>query len=285
MNNYSGSAAGLLRTDATTISEPQDDIDDVAVSTVNTMASKLADWIQWAKTWAAFGDGIANALPFIFNGAAGDTNAAIISTAAVTSFKLLWHWNMGAANAKRIRFYSGAGVQLVITVNAAWDGSNWDSDDASACLKVVIDYTGMYIYQHATGANFADGTWIGGDAKIAHVIGGSTAPAPTAGAAYGGGAAPTLTGADGSGAATDSGGMVTMVNDGTATAGAQVSIAFATGHPSTVPKSVTLTPAGADGIAPAYFIHPSHITAAAFEIWANVGPTAATHHVYYQVNW
>ncbi len=161
MNNYTGNSAGIVRTDPTVISQPQDDIDFVAASTQNTADSKIADLIQFIREKGAFGDGLVNALPFIFNGAAGDTHPAFTTTAAVTDYKLLWYFNTGSS--RKVRLYLD-GTSLIITVNAAWGGLNWAWDTTDSAVRYRFQYNGLFIDRegdaHLAGATFSDGAWV-----------------------------------------------------------------------------------------------------------------------------
>jgi hypothetical protein len=74
--------------------------------------------------------GTAHTAAKTFNGATGDTNAAFLTTAAITTRKLLWEINSGTSSQK-IRLYtgpSGGNARLEITLNAQWNGTDWTRD-------------------------------------------------------------------------------------------------------------------------------------------------------------
>jgi len=77
-----------------------------------------------------------------FNGAAGDTNAALVTAAVPTVRKLLWEIAIDAT--RKVRFYarnsldmgpdlSNAGLE--VTVNARWNGTDWARDTGLSAVK------------------------------------------------------------------------------------------------------------------------------------------------------
>lgn len=94
---------------------------ELATGSVDSQLQELAtEWgrLVRANTWTA---------AQTFNGASGDTNAALITTAAATDFKLLWSIACGTLT---VRFYSTSSEIFVITRNAYWTGTQWNRDTA-----------------------------------------------------------------------------------------------------------------------------------------------------------
>jgi hypothetical protein len=70
-----------------------------------------------------------------FNGAAGDTNGALETTAVPTNYKLLWKFAVGGGMFGRLYSTAVVGQGLVITTNAAWNGTNWTPDITGVASK------------------------------------------------------------------------------------------------------------------------------------------------------
>lgn len=64
--------------------------------------------------------------PLVANGGAGDTDPAFESTAVPTTRKLVFRFSVGATN--KCRIYATSDSRLEITLNAAWDGTQWARD-------------------------------------------------------------------------------------------------------------------------------------------------------------
>jgi hypothetical protein len=91
------------------------------------------------------------------NGAAGDTNAALITTAQPVTRKLLWEIS---GIFYSFRFYS-SGRTLQITMNARWNGTQWVKDStAYISLKFEINNTELRLYSDDGAASpFSDSAW------------------------------------------------------------------------------------------------------------------------------
>jgi hypothetical protein len=70
------------------------------------------------------------------NGVAGDTNAALATTTAPATRKLLWEI-AGGAGSYSFRLYAGLRT-FEITLNARWDGAQWVKDVAQASAKLEL---------------------------------------------------------------------------------------------------------------------------------------------------
>lgn len=118
---------------------------------------------------------------WVHNGVAGDTNAALQTTAVPTSRKLLWAFNLGAT--VKGRMYARAvsasypyGFEL--TVNAAWNGTNWQADDTGAAAKLfswegtlLTVFTGddtkiVQRRKNSTGSAWSETSWDTADFAI-----------------------------------------------------------------------------------------------------------------------
>jgi hypothetical protein len=95
---------------------------ELAAGSIRSQLDDIATaWgkLNRAQTWSA---------KQTFNGASGDTNAALETTVAPATRKLLWEFNVGIHKA---RFYAAsAGDAFEIAMNAAWNGSAWQQDNA-----------------------------------------------------------------------------------------------------------------------------------------------------------
>ncbi len=78
-----------------------------------------------------------------FNGASGDTNAAMETTASPVARKLLWEINAGLA---KVRMYATNGAAFEFTLNCSWDGTNWNKDSS-----VIVAY--KLVYQSGLTSN------------------------------------------------------------------------------------------------------------------------------------
>jgi hypothetical protein len=95
------------------------------------------------------------------NGAAGDTNGAVATTAAPTTRKLLWEFAIGGYKG---RLYSSTSFNgaFEVTINARWDGSQWVRDSSSlfAVKWTFHNYEFRIDVKTGTGS-FADNSWTG----------------------------------------------------------------------------------------------------------------------------
>lgn len=94
------------------------------------------------------------------NGVAGDTNAAMAFTGAISNRKLLWE--ISAGSGRKIRFYANSSNVLEITWNAAWDGSSqWAYDiNMGACLFSIDYYNKLCFRMRTAGTGtWGDGAW------------------------------------------------------------------------------------------------------------------------------
>jgi len=95
------------------------------------------------------------------NGAAGDTNAALATTDAPTTRKLLWEFAIGSYNG---RLYSSTTFNgaFEVTINARWDGAQWVRDAFSLFSVKWTFHNYEFRIDVKTGSgNFADGAWTG----------------------------------------------------------------------------------------------------------------------------
>jgi hypothetical protein len=126
-------------------------------------------WLNWfmklAGEWTAYLNELVTTVNTwsaaqTFNGAAGDTNAALKMSSVPTDYKLIWE---GATTASgKTRLYHAAGAGLVSTTNAAWNGTNWTPDVTGiASMHTLSDgYHRVRFNASVTAATpFADGAW------------------------------------------------------------------------------------------------------------------------------
>lgn len=93
-----------------------------------------------------------------FNGTASDTVASMDTTYTPTTRKLLWEALL-PGGVYKMRMYAGqndVGVGYEATVNARWDGSNWNKDNSGAGARIVLARTGFYIQSRLSGDS---GVW------------------------------------------------------------------------------------------------------------------------------
>jgi hypothetical protein len=95
------------------------------------------------------------------NGASGDTNAALTTTATPSTRKLLWEIQSGGG--MKVRFYAGTDGAWEVTCNARWDGAQWVRDSSgnnSSALR--MDRFTFSLKRKLPSGNFADiwdGSW------------------------------------------------------------------------------------------------------------------------------
>jgi hypothetical protein len=95
-----------------------------------------------------------------FNGAAGDTNGAMATTAAPATRKLLWEITAGGG--QNVRFYSGTDGAWEVTCNARWDGAQWVREvSGNNSSKLRMDRFTFTLYRKLPSGNFIDGAWDG----------------------------------------------------------------------------------------------------------------------------
>jgi len=95
------------------------------------------------------------------NGAAGDTNGALATTAAPSTRKLLWEFAIGGYKG---RFYSSTSFNgaFEVTINARWDGSQWVRDSSSLFAVKWTFHNYEFRIDVKTGSgSFADNAWTG----------------------------------------------------------------------------------------------------------------------------
>lgn len=97
--------------------------------------------------------------PQTFNGAAGDTSAALQTTVGPSTRKLLWDIEGGTYN---IRLYSTSRT-IEITLNARWDGSQWVKDSTAwISAKLELNNFEFRVRTDNSGTSpFADSAWTG----------------------------------------------------------------------------------------------------------------------------
>jgi len=94
------------------------------------------------------------------NGAAGDTNGALATTAAPSTHKLLWEIQAGGG--MKVRFYAGLDGSWEVTCNARWDGTQWVRDTSgNNSSRLFMDRFNFRLERKLPSGNFADGTWDG----------------------------------------------------------------------------------------------------------------------------
>lgn len=97
--------------------------------------------------------------PQIFNGYGGDTNAALETTAAPGTRKLLWEIQAGGG--MKVRFYSSYDGSWEMTVNAGWDGGQWVRDQfGNNASKLRMDRFTFSLFRKLPSGNFTD-AWDG----------------------------------------------------------------------------------------------------------------------------
>jgi hypothetical protein len=97
-----------------------------------------------------------------FNGASGDTNGALATTAAPTTRKLLWEFAINAGYKGRLYSSTSFNGAFEVTINARWDGTQWVRDSSSlfSVKWTFHNYEWRIDVKTGTG-NFADNTWTG----------------------------------------------------------------------------------------------------------------------------
>lgn len=96
------------------------------------------------------------------NGAAGDTNAALLTTTAPVVRKLLWE--LATTAAYKARFYTSVNLNgaLEITVNARWDGGQWVCDmPVLTAVKWTFANWEWRIDVKTGSPTFTDAQWAG----------------------------------------------------------------------------------------------------------------------------
>lgn len=93
------------------------------------------------------------------NGASGDTNAVLATTATPTTRKLLWEIQSGGS--MKVRFYAGTDGAWEVTCNARWDGAQWVRDSSGNNASALrMDRFTFSLKRKLPSGNFAD-TWDG----------------------------------------------------------------------------------------------------------------------------
>lgn len=137
---------------------------------LNWLLGVLGDWITWinaqvpakdeANTFA--GNQTVSGGGLIVNGAAGDTAAILDASAAtVTSRRLIF----ALPGTPKVRVYALSTGGLDATVNARWDGANWQRDASGyASRRKVTAAAGLQIARFDATATptWADGSWYSG---------------------------------------------------------------------------------------------------------------------------
>jgi len=85
--------------------------------------------------------------------------ARITAPGIATSFTLLWETEISSTQV--LRLYSGSGAQFIITMNARWDGADWNSDDVGdTASKYVYDRDNLTAWVYDTcPASWLDTAW------------------------------------------------------------------------------------------------------------------------------
>lgn len=97
-----------------------------------------------------------------FNGAAGDTNGALATTAAPTTRKLLWEFAINAGYKGRLYSSTSFNGAFEVTINARWDGTQWVRDSSSLFSVKWTFHNYEWRIDVKTGSgNFTDSTWTG----------------------------------------------------------------------------------------------------------------------------
>lgn len=114
---------------------------DLSAGTIRSQLDALATgWgkLNRANTWSA---------KQTMNGTASDTVASIDTTYAPTTRKLLWEALL-PGSVYKLRMYAGQndiGVGFELTVNARWDGTNWNKDNSGQGTRIVLARSGFYL--------------------------------------------------------------------------------------------------------------------------------------------
>jgi hypothetical protein len=161
---YNGNAGGFSHGSGFTITEPVD-ADPQAAGTYNVAYEKISDAIEWFRQHAGILD-LVNAWTasntfssdLIVNGAAGDTNAALLTTATPSTRKCLWR-TQGATLSTGLYLTAAGGIEL--TSNAIWNGTNWTGLNGSRALKAVLTGSVVTFYSYNVAATpYADGNFV-----------------------------------------------------------------------------------------------------------------------------
>lgn len=123
---------------------------DLAAGSVRSQLDALS--VGWGKltrtsTWSA---------TQIMNASASDTTAVVQTTYVPTTRKLIWEAALessGAGNNK-FRIYAGRNdvdVGFEVTINARWDGTNWNKDGTGQGTRLVLISNGMYLQSRLSG--------------------------------------------------------------------------------------------------------------------------------------
>lgn len=132
---------------------------DLAAGTIRSQLNELAtNWgkLNRANTWSA---------KQTVNGTASDTVAAIDTTYTPTTRKLLWEALL-PGGVYKARLYAGQNhtdVGYEVTVNARWDGTNWNKENLGQGFRATFARSGLYIQARlaSDGGVWADtlGNW------------------------------------------------------------------------------------------------------------------------------
>jgi hypothetical protein len=96
-----------------------------------------------------------------FNGAAGDTNAALETTSAPTTRKLLWEFAINGNYKGRLYSSTSYNGAFEFTINARWDGTQWVRDSTLFAEKWTFHNYEWRVDVRTTTGNFADSAWDG----------------------------------------------------------------------------------------------------------------------------
>lgn len=105
--------------------------------------------------------------PQTVNGASGDTNAALVTTAGPALRKLLWEFAINGNYKGRLYSSIAFNGAVELTINARWDGANWVRDSAYfnptmfAAKWTFHNYEWRIDVKTASAASFADSAWDG----------------------------------------------------------------------------------------------------------------------------
>jgi hypothetical protein len=163
--NYNGNPLGRASREVVTLALPTDG-DARNAESVNAALRRIADTLKWIEDQGVFQDVTAViAAALTLNGAAGDTNAALKTTAVPTNYKLLWDITGGGGGTildYPTRLYSSRGG-LHIVQGASWNGVNWVRDSANAVPSRINLQSGAITVQNvptgAAGSTFSDANW------------------------------------------------------------------------------------------------------------------------------
>jgi hypothetical protein len=129
-DNYTGKPTGLAPREPPTITCPVDK-DPRTAASVNTPLQKIADYLSYIQSFAAFlGESRPNNDTLVLNGAVTDTASIVHTSHKVTTRKPIWEFDPQHSGGYKSRLYLNHQGEIEAAFNCRWDGSQWLPDTA-----------------------------------------------------------------------------------------------------------------------------------------------------------